>query len=91
MYLLGAEDGRGVVRADGSGEIAVEYHFEIWLSVGGYKTARGWITAEHAVLQGLVPAAEVLLETGDGGTWRIEVTGVSGDRAEVRFPDRSPG
>ena len=90
MYLLDSEDGRGAVFGDGSLKIAVDYHFDVWLTVGGFKSARGWIAAEHTVLQGLVPAAEVLLETADGGRWRIELTEVDGDRAEIRFPDGLP-
>jgi len=90
MYLLAAEDGHGAVCADGSKKIAVEYHFDVWMRVGGFRTTRGWIAAEHTALQGLVPAAQVFLETGDGRRWRIEVTEVSGNRAEVRFADWLP-
>lgn len=90
MFLLASEEGHGSVSAVGSSKIAVDYHIDIWLTVGGFKAASGWIAAEHAVLQGLVPAAEVLLETADGGRWRIELTEVDGNRADIRFPDELP-
>ncbi|NNE24151.1 MAG: hypothetical protein HKN11_16230 [Rhizobiales bacterium] len=85
MYLLAGEDGHGTVCADGSIKFAVDYHFDVWLRVGGFKTTRGWIAAGHTALQGLIPAAQVYLEAEDGRRWRIEVTEVSGNRAEVRF------
>lgn len=90
MFLLASEEGRGSVCADGSPKIAVDYHFDIWLAVGGFKAASGWIAAEHAALQGLVPAARVFLEVEDGDRWRIELTGVTGNRAEIRFPGELP-
>lgn len=90
MYLLASEDGHGSVRADGSPKIAVEYHIDVWLIVGGFKTASGWIAAGHNALQTLAPAAEVILEAEDGGRSRIEVTAVDGNRAEIRFPDALP-
>ena len=88
MKQLVAEDGRGVVFADGSTELAVDYHIETWLKPGGFKISRGWISAEHHILQSLVPAAEAILETEDGSRWPIELTEVKGDRADVRFPNR---
>ena len=87
MFLLTSEAGHGSVQADGSSKLAVVYHIDVGLLVGGFKAASGWVVAEHSVLHGLVPAAEVFLETEDGTRSRIELTDVDGDRAEVRFPD----
>ena len=91
MYRIADEDGQGVVSADGSDGVAARYHLDVRLKAGGFKVVVGWIEAPEAVLQALVPAAQVVLVTRDGVRWQIELTEVSGDRAYVRCVARLSG
>ena len=102
MYLLSKEDGSGLVsleRLSGRPDLAVStdlqagglrapitYHLENWMKVGGYKSVKGWIEGDASILQSLVLAAEVHLITKSGKAMQIEVTDVTGNRANIRLP-----